>query len=723
IKTKKQTMTGSATTRQVPVNQSSSSGFIGRAILVLIISFIVYSLLSAYFPASTDSIAPDESGSLKEDQVSLVTSAVAFENDRLKVYRTESSSSGKIKKKSELIGEFSLAWSGEKLSVQSKSDQQPSSSRPTDARDLSITWSNGGSSLTVTTLPQSFINSRFLSCHRAVLTTAAKESASLCLELPAASVYGGGAAFDQRWPINSQSMPSQAYVSNDFAELTGAKRSDLWGGFVERLWLTSRGLLVHVDDATPLSVGQEADRRLCLTATPDDEAYLWRSNPRDYLNVTICAADSAKEAYLAAHSWLYTRPTSSPDRRMLREPIWCTWARHKTAVAQSDVESLANDVTRLGFPASQIEIDDRYTINYGDLAWDPIKFPNPAEMTAKLKYIGHRVTTWIVPFFNKNTSAYDEAAAAGYLLIERVNDNNNKSADILWWQGVGGQLDPTNPSAVSWFANRLVTFRQQFGIESFKFDAGEVYYLRGARTQAPLEAPMQFTTAYVQQVAAKFGGAVEVRAGYRTQSVPVATRMFDKDSHWGGRNGLRSIVPNALMLSMAGYHFVMPDMIGGNAYSEDSMEGARPERELYIRWMQLSSFLPIVQFSIAPWDYDQEVTDIALKTLKLRAEVYIPALEAALTQLFSTGEPVTRPLWWASDGTVDDVRLWTVDDQFLVGDSLLVAPVIRQSSVARDILLPSGRWKDGYSGRLVDGPLLLKDHPAKLDMVPHFIRV
>uniref|UniRef100_A0A1I8HTF2 Family 10 glycosylhydrolase n=1 Tax=Macrostomum lignano TaxID=282301 RepID=A0A1I8HTF2_9PLAT len=417
---------------------------------------------------------------------------------------------------------------------------------------------------------------------------------------------------------------------------------------------------------------------------------------------------------------LYTRPTSSPDRRMLREPIWCTWARHKTAVAQSDVESLANDVTRLGFPASQIEIDDRYTINYGDLAWDPIKFPNPAEMTAKLKYIGHRVTTWIVPFFNKNTSAYDEAAAAGYLLIERVNDNNNRSADILWWQGVGGQLDPTNPSAVSWFANRLARFRQQFGIESFKFDAGEVYYLRGARTQAPLEAPMQFTTAYVQQVAAKFGGAVEVRAGYRTHAG--CYRMFDKDSHWGGRNGLRSIVPNALMLSMAGYHFVMPDMIGGNAYSEDSMEGARPERELYIRWMQLSSFLPIVQFSIAPWDYDQEVTDIALKTLKLRAEVYIPALEAALTQLFSTGEPVTRPLWWASDGTVDDVRLWTVDDQFLVGDSLLVAPVIRQSSVARDILLPSGRWKDGYSGRLVDGPLLLKDHPAKLDMVPHFIR-
>ena len=78
--------------------------------------------------------------------------------------------------------------------------------------------------------------------------------------------------------------------------------------------------------------------------------------------------------------------------------------------------------------------------------------------------------------------------------------------------------------------------------------------------------------------------------------------MFDKDSRWGYDNGLKSVITTLLHFAVLGYPFVLPDMIGGNAY------GDKPSAELYVRWMQANAFMPSVQFSIVPWDYSPEVS-------------------------------------------------------------------------------------------------------------------
>jgi alpha-glucosidase (family GH31 glycosyl hydrolase) len=78
--------------------------------------------------------------------------------------------------------------------------------------------------------------------------------------------------------------------------------------------------------------------------------------------------------------------------------------------------------------------------------------------------------------------------------------------------------------------------------------------------------------------------------------------MLDKDSKWGYDNGLQSLIPTLLHFGIVGYPFVLPDMIGGNAY------GDKPSAELYVRWMQANAFMPSVQFSIVPWDYDSSVS-------------------------------------------------------------------------------------------------------------------
>lgn len=90
--------------------------------------------------------------------------------------------------------------------------------------------------------------------------------------------------------------------------------------------------------------------------------------------------------------------------------------------------------------------------------------------------------------------------------------------------------------------------------------------------------------------------------GWGAQDVAIFFRMLDKDSNWGYDNGLKTLVPTLLQFSLEGYPFVLPDMIGGNGY------GDHPDRELFVRWMQANVFMPAMQFSYTPWDYDQEVT-------------------------------------------------------------------------------------------------------------------
>jgi hypothetical protein len=97
--------------------------------------------------------------------------------------------------------------------------------------------------------------------------------------------------------------------------------------------------------------------------------------------------------------------------------------------------------------------------------------------------------------------------------------------------------------------------------------------------------------------------------------------MLDKDSRWGYDNGLKSLIPTNLHFGILGYPFVLPDMIGGNVYGND-----RLDKELFIRWMQANVFMPAVQFSVVPWDFDQEVGELKV--------YFCPFLEDSVMQIF-----------------------------------------------------------------------------------------
>ena len=103
-------------------------------------------------------------------------------------------------------------------------------------------------------------------------------------------------------------------------------------------------------------------------------------------------------------------PTQTPPAELFTKPTWTTWARYKTEVSQEVVMQFADEIIQNGYPYGVLEIDDRWQTHYGDIAFDPERFPNPKEMIAALHEKGFKVTAWVIPFFDPDAAAFAEGA-------------------------------------------------------------------------------------------------------------------------------------------------------------------------------------------------------------------------------------------------------------------------------------------------------------------------
>lgn len=293
-----------------------------------------------------------------------------------------------------------------------------------------------------------------------------------------------------------------------------------------------------------------------------------------------------------------------------------------------------------------------------------------------------------------------------------------------WWRGDhAAAYDVTGPVGMGELLRRLSTLMQATGIDSFKFDAGEVNWLPdGFQLNNEALNPGCYAEHYAL-LALKTDPKrrlQEVRVGFQTQKLPIVVRMMDKDSRWGLDNGLHSVLTTALTFGILGYPFVLSDMIGGNGYcggSESNDYTCYPSVELYIRWLQLATFLPIMQFSFPPWHYNSSVIALAQRFVRLHERLaqkyFIPLAKMACKE----PAPIIRPLWWLDPK--DDVA-FSINDEFVIGDAVLVAPVMKEGSRQRDVYVPRGKWRQATSKKWTKGPTWLRHVPVHLEEILYF---
>lgn len=550
-----------------------------------------------------------------------------------------------------------------------------------------------------------------------------------CIDIGDGHWYGGPEELVQHFPMRRENRRDRVpYLPGDMIQ----DKDKYFGGVAEPYWLNSKGAAIWIPEEQPLfySWNSQNNSKLCISSIKSLPYPVIDGSAVEF-NYWLCSADDAKQMQVYAAGNLWKKPTSIPDERMMTHPIWSTWAQYKEAINESVVLQFADDIIAHGFDNSQLEIDDNWETCYGDAMFDKNKFPFPARLVNNLKEKGFRVTLWIHPFINMECQSFMAAANPPNMYL--VRDSKAKYIPegmfgsweglaylpglMWWWQGfTAGYIDFTNPEAVDWWRSRLETLRSELGIHSFKFDAGEYNWLPSSfafnEREDPRTWPGIFSTRYVESVS-EFGSLVEVRTGRHSQHLPIFVRMLDKFSVWGYENGLKSMVTTLLQFGIVGYPFVLPDMIGGNGY------GNLPSRELYIRWLQVNVFMPAVQISFVPWMYDADVVAHAAQMVDLHAE-HAPRIISLAIEATATGLPINRPIWWLDPQ--DEVALG-VDSEFLLGDDILVAPVMDEGAVTRDIYLPKGTWKDmNDEDKIITGPTWIYDYKADLYTLPYFLR-
>ncbi|HVV72092.1 MAG TPA: glycoside hydrolase family 31 protein, partial [Verrucomicrobiae bacterium] len=291
-----------------------------------------------------------------------------------------------------------------------------------------------------------------------------------------------------------------------------------------------------------------------------------------------------------------------------------------------------------------------------------------------------------------------------------LRDKTGSVALIPWWNGRGALLDFTTPEAVTWFRSRLDYLQSAYAVDGFKFDAGDSSFYRELVAAQPVSSNTH------SELYGRIGlhyPLNEYRAIWKMGGEPLVERLLDKDHSW---TDLRKLIPNMLLAGLMGYPFSCPDMIGGGEY-KSFQPGATIDQELVVRSAQCHALMPMMQFSVAPWRVlDSRHLEAVSKAVKLRQQYKDYILELARDSA-KTGEPIVRSMEYA----FPHQGYAQVNDQFVLGERFLVAPVLEKGARVREVRLPKGRWTSA-DGKRYTGPARLQV-PVGLDELCYFEKV
>ena len=448
-------------------------------------------------------------------------------------------------------------------------------------------------------------------------------------------------------------------------------------------YMTNRGYGVFVEDTSDVSfeVASEKVERVQFSAEGETIVYdvIYGGTPKAVLDGYT--ALTGRPALMPAWSfglWLSTSFTTNYDEK----------------TATSFIQGMADR----DIPLSVFHFDCFWMkgFNWCDFTWDEETFPDPVGMLKRYHDRGLHLCCWINPYIGQASPLFREGMEHGYLLKKTNGD--------VWqtdlWQAGMGILDVTNPDARAWYCDHLRKILRM-GVDCLKTDFGEripvrdIAYYDG---KDPLHMHNYYTFLYNKMV---FDLLKEERgegeAILFARSATAGSQQFPV--HWGGDNSASYIsmaetLRAGLSMSHSGFGFWSHDISG--------FEQTAPA-DVYKRWAAfglLSSHSRLHGSSSyrVPWLFDEESCDVVRKFTRLKCRL-MPYLYGAAVEAHEHGTPMMRPMMLEFP---DDPACDTLDRQYMMGESLLVAPVFHADSHV-DYYLPDGQWTSLLDGRKVQG--------------------
>ncbi|MFC3799509.1 glycoside hydrolase family 31 protein [Cohnella sp. GCM10012308] len=417
--------------------------------------------------------------------------------------------------------------------------------------------------------------------------------------------------------------------------------------------------------------------------------------------------------------------------RMDLPPAWAI-GYHQSRYSymdQEEVMMLARNFRSKNIPCDVIYLDIHYMDEYRVFTFDPVRFPNPQKMIDELDAMGIKIVPIVDPGVKKDPeyAPYIEGTKKDYFC--RKLEGEVFIGNV--WPGASAFPDFTEEQVRAWWGEKH-RYYTELGIHGIWNDMNEPAVFNASKTM-DLDVVhgndgdmkthrelhnlygMLMSMATQQGLKKQLDGErpfVLTRAGYAGIQKYAATWTGDNRSFW---EHLAMAIPMVLNLGLSGQPFSGPD-IGGFAHNTTP--------ELLARWTQAGVFFPycrnhsvLESIRQEPWSFGPQIEDICRKYIRLRYRL-LPYLYTQFYEAHKTGLPIMRPLILEYP---NDRSVYNLCDQFLVGTSLLVAPILRPSTEYRSVYLPAGEWIDYWTGERHEGGRTILAH-APMDVLPLYVK-
>jgi alpha-D-xyloside xylohydrolase len=496
-------------------------------------------------------------------------------------------------------------------------------------------------------------------------------------------IFGCGESFTG---LNKRGQKVVAYTR----DAMGAQTSRMYKPIPFFMSSNGYGMFVHTSAPVTFDFGQSFDQsNVIYTGDEILDLFVFLGNPKEILSE-------------------YTAVTG----RSPVPPLWSfgLWMSRITYKSEDEVRDVAAKLRQHRIPSDVIHIDTgwfetEWQCNY---KFSPTRFPNPAGMISDLRKQGFRISLWQLPYFTSKNEMFQQAVSAGYVV--RNEGGTLPAEDAI--------VDFSNPEAVKWYQG-LLSDLLKLGVGAIKVDFGEDAPLRGVYASGRTGYyehnlyPLRYNKAVADITKAVTGDSIIwARSAWAgSQRYPL---------HWGGdaentNSAMAATLRAGLSFGLSGFTFWSHDVAGFVQ---------APPRDLYRRWLPFGVLTSHTRCHGVPprepWAFDEAFVDDFRRALELKYSL-MPYIYAQAKDSAVRGLPMLRALFLEYP---DDPTSWLVDDEYLLGSDLLVAPLIEETN-SRKVYLPPGAWIDYQSGKVYRGAqwhsiaagrvpiiLLVKDHSA-----------
>jgi len=376
-------------------------------------------------------------------------------------------------------------------------------------------------------------------------------------------------------------------------------------------------------------------------------------------------------------------------------PLWSfgLWMSRCTYNNEKQVRDIASNLRQNNIPCDVLHLDTGWfeTDWQCDYEFSKTRFPDPQKMLADLKDEGFHVSCWQLPYFVPKNKLFPELVEKN--LVVRDGKGNLPYEDAV--------LDFSNPKTVDWYQDKLAGLLK-IGVSAIKVDFGEAAPTYGIYADGRTGFyehnlyPLRYNKA-VADITKKITGENIIWA----RSAWAGSQRYPL--HWGGDaestdDGMAAELRGGLSFGLCGFSFWSHDIGGFTASSVQEMD-----KNLFARWLafgMLSSHSRCHgEAPKEPWNYGNAFMD-EFRTIDDMKYRLMPYVYAQAKDCSEHGLPMVRALFVEFP---DDPGSWLVDDEYLFGSSVLVAPLMHENETGRNVYLPPGTWIDYQTGKNYSG--------------------